>query len=49
MNLDEIKKCAGHVREAMSIMERVADTQPEVHVLICLRELMDDIAWLEIA
>lgn len=47
MNFDEIKKCAGHVREAMSIMERVADTQPEVHVLICLRELMDDIAWLE--
>jgi hypothetical protein len=28
-------------------MEREADTQPEIHVLICLRELWEDVQWLE--
>jgi hypothetical protein len=47
MSLEEIRKCREHVREALGIMERDADTQPEVHVLISLRELEADIAWLE--
>jgi hypothetical protein len=47
MDRDDIQKCGEHVREALGIMERAADSQPEVHVLLCLRELMEDIAWLE--
>jgi hypothetical protein len=47
MTRDEIRQCKGHVDEALGIMERLADTQPEVHVLIALRELMQDIVWLE--
>jgi hypothetical protein len=47
MNREDIAKCKGHIDEALGIMEREADTQPEVHVLIALREIMDDITWLE--
>jgi len=47
MSREEIQKCREHVAGALAIMERVADTQPEVHVLISLRELAEDIAWLE--
>jgi hypothetical protein len=47
MNREDLEKCKQHIDEALSIMEREADTQPEVHVLIALRELREDIAWLE--
>jgi hypothetical protein len=47
MNREDLEKCKQHIDEALSIMERVADTQPEVHVLIALRELREDISWLE--
>jgi hypothetical protein len=47
MSRDEISRCKDHVRAALCIMEEVADAQPEVHVLISLRELLDDFAWLE--
>jgi hypothetical protein len=47
MSREELKKCGEHVQAALEIMEGVADTQPEVHVLISLRELAEDIAWLE--
>jgi hypothetical protein len=47
MNREDLDKCKQHIDEALLIMERVADTQPEVHVLIALREIREDIAWLE--
>jgi hypothetical protein len=47
MNREDLEKFKQHIDEALCIMERVADTQPEVHVLIALRELREDIAWLE--
>jgi hypothetical protein len=47
MNREDLEMCKYHIDEALGIMERVADTQPEVHVLIALRELREDIAWLE--
>jgi hypothetical protein len=47
MSRDEIARCKDYVRAALCIMEEVADAQPEVHVLISLRELLDDINWLE--
>jgi hypothetical protein len=47
MKPEDLVKCKKHIESALHIMEREADTQPEVHVLICLRELMDDIEWLE--
>ncbi len=47
MNREDIAKCKEHIDGALDIMERVADTQPEVHLLIALREIMEDIAWLE--
>jgi hypothetical protein len=47
MNREDLESCKQHIDEALSIMERVADTQPEVHVLIALREIREDIAWLE--
>ncbi len=48
MNREDIVKCKGHIDEALGIMEREADTQPEVHLLIALREVMEDIEWLEL-
>ena len=48
MSKEDIQKCKDHVFRALGIMEAVADTQPEVHVLISLRELAEDISWLEI-
>jgi len=48
MNREDLEKCKHYIDEALCIMERVADTQPEVHVLISLREIREDIAWLEI-
>jgi hypothetical protein len=47
MNREDLENCKQHIDEALWIMERVADTQPEVHLLIALRELREDIAWLE--
>ncbi len=47
MNCEDIAKCKQHIDEALYILEREADTQPEVHLLIALREVMEDIAWLE--
>lgn len=47
MKPEDIAKCKRHIESALHIMEREADTQPEVHVLICLRELWEDIDWLE--
>ena len=47
MTREDIRKCKAYVDEALCIMEREADSQPEVHVLICLRELKEDIEWLE--
>jgi hypothetical protein len=47
MNREDLDKCKQHIDEALLIMEGVADTQPEVHVLIALREIREDIAWLE--
>jgi hypothetical protein len=47
MKPEDIAKCKWHIESALHIMEREADTQPEVHVLICIRELMEDIEWLE--
>jgi hypothetical protein len=47
MKRDDIALCKKHIEGALHIMEREADTQPEVHVLICLREIMEDIEWLE--
>ncbi len=47
MNGEDIAKCKEHIGGALLIMEREADTQPEVHLLIALRELMEDIEWLE--
>ncbi len=48
MNREDIAKCKEHIGGALLIMEREADTQPEVHLLIALRELMEDIEWLEL-
>lgn len=47
MNREDIAKCKEHIDGALYILEREADTQPEVHLLICLREVMEDIEWLE--
>ncbi|MGO9982577.1 MAG: hypothetical protein ACLPIX_00010 [Rhodomicrobium sp.] len=47
MNGEDLAKCKSHIGEALSIMEREADTQPEVRLLIALREAMEDIEWLE--
>jgi len=47
MKPEDIAKCKKHVGGALHILEREADTQPEVHLLICLREVMEDIEWLE--
>ncbi len=47
MNREELAKCKQYIDDALGIMERVADTQPEVHLLIALREIKEDIAWLE--
>ncbi len=47
MNCEDIVKCKEHIEGALHILEREADTQPEVHLLICLREVMEDIEWLE--
>ncbi len=47
MNREDMAKCKEHIGEALSIMEREADTQPEVRLLIALREAMEDIEWLE--
>ena len=47
MNREDVMACKEHIVKALCVMEREADTQPEVHVLICLRELLDDIEWLE--
>jgi len=48
MNREDIEKCKEHIEGALHIMEREADTQPEVHLLIALREVMQDIEWLEL-
>lgn len=48
MTREDIAKCKAYVDEALCIMEREADTQPEVHLLICLREVKEDIEWLEL-
>jgi hypothetical protein len=48
MKPDDIAKCKRHIDGALHILEREADTQPEVHLLICLREVMEDIEWLEL-
>ena len=48
MNREDIVKCRKHIDEALGILEREADTQPEVHLLIALREAREDIEWLEI-
>ena len=47
MNLQDIAKCKEHIDEALYLLEREADTQPEVRLLIALREAMEDIQWLE--
>ncbi len=47
MNGEDIAKCKEHIDGALHILEREADTQPEVHLLIALREVMEDIEWLE--
>ncbi len=47
MNREELAKCKQYIDGALGIMERVADTQPEVHLLIALREVKEDIVWLE--
>ena len=48
MTPEDIAKCKAHIGDALSrILEREADTQPGVHLLICLREVMEDIEWLE--
>ncbi len=47
MNREDIATCKKHIGAALHIMEQEADTQPEVHLLICLREVMEDIEWLE--
>ena len=47
MRREDIAKCKEHIGGALQILEREADTQPEVHLLICLREVMEDIEWLE--
>jgi len=47
MNREDIAKCKQHIDEALYVLEREADTQPEVHLLIALREVMQDIEWLE--
>ncbi len=47
MNREDVMACKGHIMRALGIMEREADTQPEVHVLIALREVLEDIEWLE--
>jgi hypothetical protein len=47
MRREDIAKCREHIDGALQILEREADTQPEVHLLICLREVMEDIDWLE--
>jgi hypothetical protein len=48
MRREDIAACKKHIEGALHIMEREADTQPEVHVLLCLRELWEDIEWLEV-
>ncbi len=48
MNREDIAKCKEHIGGALLILEREADTQPEVHLLIALREVMEDIEWLEL-
>jgi hypothetical protein len=48
MKPEDIAKCKVHIEGALQILEREADTQPEVHLLICLREVMEDIEWLEL-
>ncbi len=48
MNREDIAKCKEHIDGALHILEREADTQPEVHLLIALREVMEDIEWLEL-
>lgn len=47
MNRQDLAKCKQHIDEALYILEREADTQPEVRLLIALREVMEDIQWLE--
>ena len=47
MNLQDIAKCKEHIDEALYLLEREADTQPEVRLLIALREAMEDIHSLE--
>ncbi len=47
MNREHIEACKKHIGEALRIMEDVADTQPEVHLLIALREVMEDLVCLE--
>ena len=47
MNRQDIEKCKQHIGEALSILEREADAQPEVRLLIALREVMEDIQWLD--
>jgi hypothetical protein len=49
MNRQDIEKCKQHVGEALCILEREADSQPEVRLLIALREAMEDIQWLEVS
>jgi hypothetical protein len=47
MKREDLTACKKHIEGALHVMEREADTQPEIHVLICLRELWEDVLWLE--
>jgi hypothetical protein len=48
MNSNDIAACKQHLQDALNILEREADEQLEVHILLCLREVMEDLECLEL-